>query len=262
MGVSGASWASIISYFICVANYLYLYIKNKTKIPLNLKYFKGSPHICFEISKVSIPVFLEDINYSILILIVNTFLISVIGPMGVLVFSVSIKIKYLLLSPIKGMGRGLMIITGHLFGAKKINKMNDLYLYTLKRCIGVALVFSTIFFIFRDLVYASFTVVSKYSPIFPISIFMGLMLIAFPFYYLSSMVLAGFGKSYYSFLFEISKNIFTVVLLLYLKNVLSGVYCILVSSTISEILFALIFFMFLKLLFKKFNRDLKDLLVN
>ena len=92
MGVSGASWASIIAYFLCVGNFLYLYMSDKTKVPLNLKYFKVNRHICFEISKVSIPIFIGDINYSLLIFIVNTLLISLIGPMGVLTFSIFLKI--------------------------------------------------------------------------------------------------------------------------------------------------------------------------
>ena len=262
MGVSGASWASIIAYFLCVGNFLYFYMSDKTKIPLNLKYFKVNRHICFEISKVSIPIFIEDINYSLLIFIVNTLLISLIGPMGVLAFSISLKIKYTLLSPIKGMGRGLMIITGHLFGAKKINKLNDMYMYTLKITISLALVTSTLFFIFRDLIYASFLKVTSHTPIFSISIVMALMLTIFPFYYLSSMVLAGLGKSYYSLVLEISKNILMVVLMLTLKNVLSGANTIFVSSTICEVLFALIFFICLKLLIKKLNRNLKDIAVD
>ncbi len=76
------------------------------------------------------------------------------------------------------------------------------------------------------------------------------------------MVLAGLGKSYYSLALEISKNILMVVLMLTLKNVLSGANTIFVSSTICEVLFALIFFICLKLLIKKLNRNLKDIAVN
>jgi Na+-driven multidrug efflux pump len=54
------------------------------------------------------------------------------GEIGPVLYSASNKLKTLLSSPIKGYGRALMSVVGHLFGAHKFDELNEMYKYALK----------------------------------------------------------------------------------------------------------------------------------
>ena len=101
MNIGGVANASIISSLFGVLIFLYLYFNGKTKVPLSLKYFKFKFHILFEIFKVAIPNFIDDSISCILAMYINSFLIIVLGEVGLILYAVSIKIRNLLRAPIK-----------------------------------------------------------------------------------------------------------------------------------------------------------------
>ena len=109
-----------------------MYLSGRTKVPLSLKYFKFRPYILVEIFKVALPNFLDDGLWAFSSSFINSILIATTGDIGPILFSTSNKIKGLLSSPVKGYGRALMSITGHLFGAHEFNEVHDMYKYVLK----------------------------------------------------------------------------------------------------------------------------------
>ena len=260
MGLMGVAYASVISSLLGVLIFLYLHLNGKTKVPLSLKYFKFKTHIFFEIFKVAIPNFIDDSVSCILAIFINSVLIVEIGEIGIILYSVSIKIRDLLRAPIKGMGRGLMSVTGHLFGAKKIDELNKMYMYVLKYSLIISLVISIFFFAFSNEVYASFSVIDLETPIFYIALFGIILIMVYPFSYISSKMLNGFGKSYYALCFNILKFIVEILFMVGLADILTDGACILVGITLGEILSAIVFYIALKILFKRFEEN-KDTLV-
>lgn len=79
---------------------------------------------------------------------INLFLIILLGEVGLVLYAVLIKIRNLLRVHIKGLGRGLMSVTGHLYGAKKIDDLNKMYSYALKCSIIISAVISIAFFFY------------------------------------------------------------------------------------------------------------------
>ncbi len=61
------------------------------------------------------------------------------GAIGPILYSVSNKIRTLLNAPIKGYGRGLMSVKGHLFGAEQFDKLEEMYNYVLKISVSLHL---------------------------------------------------------------------------------------------------------------------------
>ena len=111
---------------------IYWYLSKKTKVPLNLKYFNIQLRIFYEILKVALPNLFNDAIWCISAIYINGVLIEELGKTGILLYSTSSKIRDLLLAPIIGLGRGVMILSGHLFGAKEINELKNMYNYVLK----------------------------------------------------------------------------------------------------------------------------------
>ena len=253
MGVSGAAYASIVSQFFALLTFLYIYTHSKTKVPLRLGYFKFRPHILFEILKVALPNFLDDSMSCILAVFINWILILNIGEIGLVLYAVSIKIRTFLRAPIKGMGRGLMSVTGHLFGAKKINELNVMYIYVLKMALVASLAISLLFFFLRNQLYASFSIVGLETSIFYIALFGIVMIMVYPFSYISAKMLNGFGKSIYALIFNVLKIVLQIILINFLLDAFPEGVSVLVGLTLGEIIFSAVYFITLKLLLKRFD---------
>lgn len=261
MNIGGVAYASIISSLFGVLIFLYLYFNGKTKVPLSLKYFKFKFHILFEIFKVAIPNFIDDSISCILAMYINSFLIIVLGEVGLILYAVSIKIRNLLRAPIKGLGRGLMSVTGHLYGAKKIDDLNKIYNYALKYSIIISAVISISFFFLSDEIYESFSIVNMETSIFYIAIFGIILIMVYPFSYISIKVLNGFGKSYYALVFNILKVIFELLFILFLRNIFPNGASVLIGITLGEVLFSIVYYITLKILFKRFEKNKESLVV-
>ena len=97
------------------------------------------------------------------------------------------------------------------------------------------------------------------TEVFWISIFGTVMMLTIPFSMISGKMLDGFGKSMYSLLFTVVKIGLEVAFIygLYITLLPDG-SCVLIGLTISEILSAIIYYVFLRHLFKNFDKEYKD----
>lgn len=251
MGVSGAAYATVISSLCSVCIFMYLYFSGRTKIPLGLSYFKFKMHIIYEILKVGIPNLCDDIVRCSVSIFVNALLFQQMGQVGVLLFSVSSKIEDLLKTPTESFGNGIMSVSGHLYGAKKFEKARELYKYVLKVNLAASIIVSFIFFLIRDYAYQAFSVVNMETSIFWIAIFGAVILISRPFSAIPAKMVDGFGKSYYPLVLNTFKLGLKVAVLVIGKDILPFGLCVLLALSIEEIVFAFVYYGFVKWLFNR-----------
>ena len=253
LGVIGAAYSTVIaglpSFFII----LYFYLSGRAKIPLSLKYFKFKSYIIVEIIKVALPNFLYDGLWAFSASFINSILIMTTGEIGPVLYSVTHKINNLLQSPVKGYGRGLMSISGHLFGARKFDNLEKMFYYVLKVSLITIIIEAVVFIIFRNYIYAIFSITGMDTAIFWIAIGVSVALFSLPFSLISSKMLDGFGKSMYSLYITFIKIVFEMGLIYVLNITFSSGYCVLIGIVISEIVTAFIYYIFLKYLFKNFD---------
>lgn len=88
----------------------------------------------------------------ILDIFINGALVVIFGPEAVAVYTVYDKILNLIRSPTSGSTRGLLSVTGHLYGAGKIKKVKSLFYHGLKVNLLIALITAAIFYIFHFLI--------------------------------------------------------------------------------------------------------------
>ena len=261
-GILGAAYATIMSFLTAAIIMIYWYLSKKTKVPLNLKYFNIQLRIFYEILKVALPNLFNDAIWCISAIYINGVLIEELGKTGILLYSTSSKIRDLLLAPIKGLGRGVMILSGHLFGAKEINELKNMYNYVLKISVSAALILGMIFLFIRDLVYKSFNIMNMELSVLAISIFGIFIFLSISFSYISAKTIDGFGKSYYSLIPTALKIVLMMILISLLRQYLPKGISVLVSILICEIMMAVIYYVVLKFLFKRFeSTDKEDLKV-
>lgn len=259
--VAGAAYASILSTFIGLLIFIYLYLKEKTKIPLSLLYFKFKRHIIFEIFKVAIPSGLEDCMSFVLQTTILSTLYFTIGEIGLILYSVSVKIREFLRAPIRAIGRGLMSVSGHLFGAKKIDDLEIMYKYCLNIAFIISFFLAILLYFFRTQIYEFFSIINMETSIFYIVIFGIVLIMVFPISHISGKILAGLGKSHYSLVFNIVRILLEIGLMLFLRDIIPNGASVLVGIVTGELIYSFLYMVTLQVLIKKFKKNKEDLVV-
>ena len=258
LGVKGASYATVLSSLIPFIVFIYLYLSGRTKIPLSMKYFKFRPYILVEIFKVALPNFLDDGLWAFSASFINGILVIRMGEIGPVLYSASNKLKTLLSSPIKGYGRALMSVVGHLFGAHKFDELNEMYKYAVKVSLITTVGVMIGFIILCDYAFSFFSITGMQTEIFWIAILGTVIMLSIPFSIISSKMLDGFGKSMYSLLFTCIKIGLETALIFVLNIMLANANCVLIGITVSEIIFAIVYYVFLRYLFNNFDRKYEN----
>ena len=258
LGVKGASYTTVLSGVIPFVTFLYLYLSGRTKVPLSKKYFKFRGYIIKEIFKVAIPNFLDSGLWAFSSSFINGILIVTMGEIGPILYSVSNKLRTLLSAPTKGYGSALMSVTGHLFGAHNFKKLYEMYRYTLKVSVITTVVVMILFIILREQAYNFFSISGRATEINYIVIFGIFIMLSISIATISSKMLDGFGKSMYSLVFTAIKISIQLGLIILLYNLLSHGICVLIGITLSEVIFAFVYYFFLKYLFMNFDNKYKN----
>ena len=258
-GASGVSYATILSSGITAIYLLYWYLSGKSKVTLNFKYFK--PGIVYDIFIVAIPNFLTDSLWCLSMLFFNKILIAQLGQIGILLYSTASRIESIMISPQKAFGRSLISISGHLFGAGRIDDLKDLYNNVLKKAIIIALISTIIFFFIREYGFALFSVTGASTSIFYIAL---AAIVIIPFNEISVMsgkVLDGMGKSYHTLFLTIGIILYEIIIVTLLSPIFKQGVCVLLGILIGEITFAIIYYILLKYIFKtKGETKIKDII--
>ncbi|WP_296889205.1 MATE family efflux transporter [uncultured Methanobrevibacter sp.] len=186
-------------------------------------------------------------------------LIATTGEIRPILYSITNKIKTLLVSPTRGYGRALMSVTGHLFSAHKFDELNKMYKYVLEVSFITTLVVMIAFIIIRDYAFSLFSINGMGTEVFWIAIVGTVMMLTIPFSMISGKMLDGFGKSMYSLFFTVVKIGLEVAFIygLYI-TVLPDGSCVMIGLTVSEILIAIIYYLFLRHIFENFDKEYKD----
>ena len=258
LGVKGAAYATVLSSLIPFIVFVFLYLSGRTKIPLSKKYFKFRQYILVEIFKVAFPNFLDDGLWAFSSSFINGILTITMGPIGPVLYSASNKLKTLLSAPVKGYGRALMSVTGHLFGAHKFDELNEMYKYALKVSLITTVVVMIAFIILRNYAFSFFSITGMQTEIYWIAILGTVIMLSIPFSIISSKMLDGFGKSMYSLLFTFIKIGLETGLIYVLNNMLANGNCVLIGITVTEIIFAIVYYVFLRYLFKNFDKKYEN----
>ena len=255
LGIKGAAYASVLSSLIVFVSLMYLYTHGRTKIPLSKKYFKFRSYILVEIFKVALPNILDDAIWSFTMSFVNGILLMTMGEIGPILYSVSNKLRTLLIAPAKGFGRGLMSVTGHLFGAENFDNLEEMFKYVLKVSVYTSLVIMILFFFIRTYAFSLFSINGMEDTIFWISAGGIIIITTSAVSRIASKMLDGFGKSLYSLALTIIKVGFECILIYFLAQLIPTRYPVLTGILIGEVFGAIVYYLFLRYLFRNFDKE-------
>ena len=253
-GIKGLAYATVLSAFVVFIPILYLYLSGRTKVPLSVEYYEFRPYIIIEIFKVAFPNFLDNGLWLLLASYINVSLVMSMGDMGPILYSVAMKLRNLLVVPVRGFGRSLMSVTGYLFGARKFKEIDDMYKYVLKLSLFTTLAVMILFFFFRNYIFDLFGITEMSTEIFWVAAGGIVIMLSVPFSIISSKMLDGFGKSMYSLLFTGVKIVLDICLIYVLNLVFNNASSVLISLVLSEVAMSITYYLFLRYLFRNFDK--------
>ena len=257
-GVLGAAYSTIISSSLTTLILIYLYASKRTKVPIYFRFSKLNPHIFFEIMNVTVPNFFMDSLFCTMAVFINGVLLRDLGQIGVLLYSTSTKLQDILITPLKGYGRGLMSISAQLYGSKKIEDLKSLYRYVLTIAIGTMTVISIVFFIFRNPIYHQFSIFGMDLGIKYIAMLGSFILITRAFMVVTSKMLDAFGKSYYNLIFTVILMILQAGSIYLLDSILPNGSSVLVGILLSQVIISIMVSLFLRHTFNKLEKQLEE----
>ena len=99
------------------------------------------------------------------------------------------------------------------------------------------------------------------TQIFYIGIFAVFIIISFPFSHVALKILDGFGKSQYSLLFIILRVTTQIAIIILLEDIFSYVTCVLIGLTAGVMIFACIYYIFLRFLLRRYAKNIDGIAV-
>ena len=258
LGIKGAAYATVLSSLLVFLPFMYLYLSGRTKVPLSAKYFKFRGYILVEIFKVALPNFLDSGLWCFTASFINSILIMTMGEPGPILYSAANKLKTLLIAPVRGYGRGLMSVTGHLFGAHKFDDLYTMFKYVLKISFVTTAVVMVAFIFLRDYAFGLFSITGMETEVFWIAIGGTIIMLSIPVSMICSKMLDGFGKSIYSLILTAIKVGIEMCLIYILSTVVNDGSCVLIGIILSEIASSIMYYLFLRYLFRNFDEKYED----
>jgi len=252
MGMAGAAWATIISYFICFLFIYWFFLSKNSELKIRLQCFKLEYAIVKEITQLGGVTLARQGMVSILSIILNHTLFMYGGETSVTIYGIISRMLMFALFPVMGISQGFLPIAGFNYGAKKYQRVRESINISIKYGTGLALVIFVIIMVFPADIVSVFTddeVILRETPNALRLVFSVTPLIAVQM--IGSGYFQAIGKAVPALLLTLTKQgFFLIPLILILPNYY-GIFGVWISFPIADLLSTLVTGIFL-------NREVKQ----
>jgi len=146
-GVTGAAIATVIGQSIALLFYLRFYLKKRSMISINWKYFSPKKEIYLEIFRIGIPASLNNLMMSIALTLGN-YVAAGYNDMVVAAFGINHRVFSMAIMILIGLSEGTQPLIGYSYGAKKIPRLNEIIKTASIMATGVSFFFVIFFYLF------------------------------------------------------------------------------------------------------------------
>jgi putative MATE family efflux protein len=130
MGIEGAAWATVIGQCAALAVYIVVYLARPLSVRLDFRLWKPEKRIFLRLYAVGIPASLNMALPSVLISVLNSIL-SVFGPVYVVVLGIYYKLQSFLYLPANGIVQGMRPLISYNYGAGEHRRVHSIYRWAL-----------------------------------------------------------------------------------------------------------------------------------
>lgn len=247
-GVKGAAIATLIGQGASLLFYLRFYIKKHSFISINWKYFSPQKDIYLEIFRVGIPASMNNLMMSIAQTISN-YVAAGYNDLVVAAFGINFRIFSMAIMLLIGLSEGTQPLIGYSYGAKKIDRLDEIIKTASIIATGISVFFVFIFYFFSGKMIQIF-INNEEVIAYGIQI-MHAMIIALPFAGIQFLVRVSFqalGKGKPALILALARQGLFYIPLLFTLNRLFGFSGFIYANPIANILtFVLAIFLFKKI---------------
>jgi putative MATE family efflux protein len=256
LGMSGAAWATTLSYGVCALYILYFFGSKKSELRLKLSDFKLDLSIVKEISALGFVTLARQAMVSITVLLVNTILYALGGASILAVYAIISRMLMFATFPILGITQGFLPIAGYNFGAALYGRVREVIFVSLRYATFMAGGVFILIFYFSDAIPYLFTTeiaVIDSTPsalrwVFAALPIVGIQLIGAAFF-------QAIGKAVPALLLTLTRQGFFFIPLLYLFSSNWGIKGVWMAFPAAEVLATLVTLYFLRHQIKKLQKQ-------
>ncbi len=238
MGVRGAAIATIIGQFVSGALALLFNVKYNKEINLRLKNLLPDGKLLVEILIIGIPAVLMQAIGSVMTFCMNKVLISFpsVGEIAMNVFGVYFKLQSFILMPIFGLNNGMVPIIAYNYGAKQRERVIKTIRLSMICAVGYMLCGLAAFQIIPDQLLSIFNAGEEMLAIGRVALrTISISFVFAGFCIVTSCVCQALGKSVYSLLTSVGRQLLVLIPAAYLLSLSGNVDLVWWAFPIAEI---------------------------
>ena len=255
-GMTGAAWATTLSYGVCALYIFYFFSSKKSELLLKITDFKLDLKITKEIGALGFVTLARQGVLSISILLVNNLLYSLGGSSVVAIYAIISRLLMFSLFPVLGITQGFIPIAGFNFGAKNKDRVQKVIRTALIYSTSLATLIFILINIFSESIGRVFTedpLVLSQAPsairwVFAATPIVGIQLIGAAYY-------QAIGKTLPALLLTLTRQGFFFIPLLYIFPKFMGINGVWLAFPVAEFLAALVTGCFLLFEVKKYLKS-------
>jgi len=247
LGVAGAAWATILSFFVTsLMLFNWLFLKKDSYVSFIFRKFRFKRKIVTDIFKVGLPASFQQLSMSFTMLIINLILVYIAGTDGVAIYTTGWRVATIATLPLLGIATAVVSVSGAAFGQGDFKKLNTAFIYALKIGIAIEVLIAIVTFLLSPQITAMFTRARGAARITDdLLLFLRIICLFYPttaFGMFSSSMFQGVGKGVNALIATIIRTIiltllFSVFFAFILKMELVGVWLgILAGNTIGAMI--------------------------
>lgn len=138
-GIKGAAIATIISMFIGLCFVMYHFMKPDSMLRLRKKNMRLNPNIMWAIASIGLSPFFIQVASSIVVFFINNKLKAFGGNVAIEAFAIANTLVMIIIMVMVGLTQGMQPIVGYNYGAKRMGRVRETLIYTIK--VGVVIGF-------------------------------------------------------------------------------------------------------------------------
>lgn len=252
MGLEGAAWATLISYIGYALFTLHHFTFGKSAIRLTLKCFKADFKVIKEISSLGAVTFARQGVISILALVLNNSLFVYGGERGLAVYGIVNRMLMFANFPVLGIAQGFVPIVGYNYGAKLMDRVNQIVKIAIISATSLSLFIFTILMIFTDQVSGLFTsdinLIRETTPVIR-TVFLATPLLAVSL--LISAYFQAIGKARPALFLALTKQGIFLIPLVLILPLYFGINGIWMSFPIADVSAAIVAYLYYRFTYRK-----------
>ncbi len=148
-GVTGAAYASIGTQLLAAVIGLYILIKGKKGIKIDLHHYKPDKNLLKKMIRMGIPVSIEQVSRSLGIFAM-IMLVTAFGTLALASYGIGSRILSFIIIPAFGLGMATSTLVGQNIGAGKPERVKKTIRLSLNIAFGLMSIFGILFFVFAE----------------------------------------------------------------------------------------------------------------